>query len=103
MEELQHIRSIGSIEIAIEDTENEIKRVAEFLIFVADSKINSDLKTEFSNRLKSELNFLYSIKEEQEESKEYHEGRLNAIIEDITLEEELEKRHNANNQQDGIL
>lgn len=87
------MRTIDEIEISIEETETEIKRVTEFLEFTLSSRIDSSIKAEFSKRLNSELEWLYNIKEEEQEALSYQENSL-----EMAIQEDIEKRHaNKNN------
>lgn len=80
------MRTQEQIENSIEETEHEIKRVVEVNEFILTSKIESDIKREFSKRLNSELEWLYNIRDEEQEAlrqkdiQEWHESEAIAGI-----------------------
>lgn len=81
------MRTQEQIENSIEETETEIKRVVEFMEFTLNSKLQADIKADFSKRLNNELEWLYNIRDEEAEAlhnrdiKEWHEeeGELNIL------------------------
>lgn len=92
------MRTNEQIEVSIEDTQTEIKRVAEFLEVTLNSKIDSSLKTEFSKRLNSELEWLYNIKAEEEQALSDRDLAVDSYI-----EEEQFKRHAQKQKENGFL
>lgn len=94
------MRTTEQIQISVEDTQTEIKRVAEFLELTLNSKIDSSIKSEFQKRLSTELEWLYNIKDEEEEALKQRD--LDLAV-DCYVEEEQFRRHAERQEQNGFL
>lgn len=81
-------KSIDRIEVAIEDTTAELKRLTEFLEFTLNSRLDSEIKREFSNRLEKEIEWLEQIRQEDSEALSFFDMAI-----DREIEEAIEKRH----------
>lgn len=60
------MRNSEQIEISIENTKEDIKKVVEFMEFTLSSNLQQEIKNDFKNRLTSELSWLYQIIDDEE-------------------------------------
>lgn len=86
------MRTQEQIQISIEETEHELKKLNEVLVFVMDSKLEGDVKKDITKRIESEIVWLEQIKGDEQEAL-----RMSDIAFEMAFEDYRERKQEQKN------
>jgi len=88
-----HNKTIEQHEVFIEDLNQDIKRLNEFVEYTQDTRIDTEVKRDILHRLESEIEWLEQIRAEEQEAVLFKDCVMFDTREDRLIDEEIIKKH----------